>query len=181
MKKLDKILVLGARGMVGSAIVRNLQSRGFTNLLTPGKNELNLLNQQETLRYFGANKPQHVFLSAARVGGIVANDSFRADFIFENLQIQNNTFQAAFENKIDKLLFLGSSCIYPKACPQPIKEEYLLTAPLEETNEPYAIAKIAGLKLAENFRRQYGCRYYSVMPTNLYGMNRYCGAAQAAG
>ncbi len=171
MKKQDKILVLGARGMVGSAIVRNLQSKGFENILTPSRMELDLINQKQTLDYFESFKPQHVFLSAAKVGGIIANKTFRADFIFQNLQIQNNTLYAAFLNKVDKLLFLGSSCIYPKECPQPIKEEYLLTSRLEETNEPYAIAKIAGLKMAESFRKQYNCRYFSVMPTNLYGMN----------
>jgi GDP-L-fucose synthase len=171
MKKLDKILILGSRGLVGSAIVRELTARGYTNLLVPPRKELNLLNQQNTLDYFEANKPQHVFLAAAKVGGIHANNNYRADFIWENLTVQNNVFEASFKNKVDKLLFLGSSCIYPKNAPQPLKEEYLLTSPLEPTNEPYAIAKIAGLKMAESFRRQYGCNYYSVMPTNLYGIN----------
>jgi GDP-L-fucose synthase len=171
MKKQDKILILGANGMVGSSLVRNLKARGFEKLLTPSRRELDLTNQQQTLDYFMALKPQHVFLSAARVGGIVANNTYRAEFILENLQIQSNAFQASFKSKIEKFLFLGSSCIYPKACLQPIKEEYLLTSSLETTNEPYAIAKIAGLKTAENFRRQYGCRYYAVMPTNLYGTN----------
>jgi len=171
MKKSDKILILGSRGLVGYAIVRELKARGYTNLLTPVREELNLLNQQNTLDYFAAKKPQHVFQAAAKVGGIHANNNYRADFIFENLTVQNNVFEASFKNKIDKLLFLGSSCIYPKNAPQPLKEEYLLSAPLEPTNEPYAIAKIAGLKTAESFRRQYGCNYYSVMPTNLYGIN----------
>lgn len=171
MKKSDKILILGSRGLVGSAIVRELKARGYSNLLTPVREELNLLNQQNTLDYFATKKPQHVFQAAAKVGGIHANNNYRADFIFENLTVQNNVFEASFKNKIDKLLFLGSSCIYPKNAPQPLKEEYLLSAPLEPTNEPYAIAKIAGLKTAESFRRQYGCKYYSVMPTNLYGIN----------
>jgi GDP-L-fucose synthase len=171
MKKTDKILILGARGLVGSALVRELSKSGYEDLLMPVREELNLLNQQSVLDYFSLHKPQHVFLAAAKVGGIHANNTYRADFIFENLAIQNNVFEASFKNKVDKLLFLGSSCIYPKNCPQPMKEEYLLTAPLEPTNEPYAIAKIAGLKTAESFRRQYGCKYYSVMPTNLYGIN----------
>jgi GDP-L-fucose synthase len=171
MKKQSKVLVLGSRGLVGSAIKAELLNRGYTNLLTPIRDELDLLNQKQVLDYFSAHKPEYVFLAAAKVGGILANNTYRADFLFENLEIQNNVFGASFKNKVSKLLFLGSSCIYPKSCPQPMKEEYLLTSPLEETNEPYAIAKIAGLKLAENFRRQYGCNYISVMPTNLYGLN----------
>lgn len=171
MKKTDKILVLGCRGLVGSSIVGQLKNLGYTNLLTPIRAELNLLNQQSVLEYFAHNKPQHVFLAAAKVGGIHANNTYRADFIWENLTIQNNVFEAAFKNKVDRLLFLGSSCIYPKNAAQPIQEESLLTSPLEPTNEPYAIAKIAGLKMAESFRRQYGCNYFSVMPTNLYGEN----------
>lgn len=171
MIKSDKILVLGSRGLVGSAIQRELIKKGYANILSPNRQELNLLNQRSVLDYFSFHKPQHVFLAAAKVGGIHANNTYRADFIFENLAIQNNVFEASFKNKIDKLLFLGSSCIYPKNAPQPLKEEYLLTGPLEPTNEPYAIAKIAGLKTAESFRRQYGCKYYSVMPTNLYGIN----------
>lgn len=171
MKKSDKILVLGSRGLVGSAIVRELTKQGYTNLLTPIRAELDLLNQQSTLNYFATHKSQHVFLAAAKVGGIHANNTYRADFIWENLAIQNNVFEAAFKNKVDRLLFLGSSCIYPKNAPQPMKEDCLLTSPLEETNEPYAIAKIAGLKTVESFRRQYGCKWYSVMPTNLYGEN----------
>lgn len=169
MKKSDKILVLGSRGLVGSAIVRELTKLGYSNLLTPVRSELDLLKQQSVLDYFETNRPQHVFLAAAKVGGIHANNVYRADFIWENLAIQNNVFEAAFKNKVDRLLFLGSSCIYPKNAPQPMKEDCLLTSPLEPTNEPYAIAKIAGLKTAESFRRQYGCNWYSVMPTNLYG------------
>lgn len=171
MQKTDKILVLGARGLVGSAITRELTKLGYLNLLTPVRAELNLLNQQSVLDYFALHKPQHIFLAAAKVGGIYANNTYRADFIWENLAIQNNVFEASFKNKIDRLLFLGSSCIYPKNAPQPMKEDCLLTSTLEPTNEPYAIAKIAGLKTAESFRRQYGCNYYSVMPTNLYGEN----------
>lgn len=171
MNKTDKILILGSRGLVGSAIVRELKSFGYSNLLTPVRAELNLLNQQSVLDYFALHKPQHVFLAAAKVGGIHANNTYRADFIWENLAIQNNVFEASFKNKIDRLLFLGSSCIYPKNAPQPMKEDCLLTSTLEPTNEPYAIAKIAGLKTAESFRRQYGCHYYSVMPTNLFGEN----------
>jgi GDP-L-fucose synthase len=170
-----KILVLGAFGMVGSAIVRTLKSQMGAEILAPPKSELNLLNQENVLSYFKKNKPDDVYLAAAKVGGILANNTYRADFIFQNLQIQQNVFNAAFEMKTPKLLFLGSSCIYPKMSPQPMKEEYLLTSPLEATNEPYAIAKIAGLKTAESFRRQYGAEFglhwISVMPTNLYGVN----------
>lgn len=171
MNKSDKILVLGSRGMVGSAIVRELQKDGFSQILNPVRDELNLLRQTDVETYFEKNKPDYVFLAAAKVGGIVANNSYRADFIFENLQIQQNVFNAAFNVKTPHLLFLGSSCIYPKNAPQPLKEEYLLTSELEPTNEPYAIAKIAGLKTAESFRRQYGLHWVSVMPTNLYGIN----------
>ena len=171
MKKSHTILVLGSRGLVGSAILRELMMQGFKNILHPGREELNLLNQDATLKYFEVNKPDYVFMSAAKVGGILANNTLRADFIFENLQIQQNVFNAAFRGKTPNLLFLGSSCIYPKNAPQPIKEEYLLTSELEQTNEPYAIAKIAGLKTAESFRRQYGLNWISVMPTNLYGVN----------
>lgn len=167
---MDKILVLGAGGLVGSALKRELNSNGL-NALSPLRAELDLLDQKATLSYFEGHKPDVVYMAAAKVGGIQANNSYRADFIFENLQIQNNVFNAAFKTKVKKLLFLGSSCIYPKDSPQPIKEEYLLTAPLEQTNEPYAVAKIAGLKTAESFRRQYGCHFISVMPTNLYGVN----------
>lgn len=167
----DKILILGSRGLVGSAITRELKKLGYTNLLTPVRPELDLLKQANVLKYFETHKPQHVFLAAAKVGGIHANNIYRADFIFENLAIQNNVFEASFKNNVDRLLFLGSSCIYPKNAPQPISEDSLLTSPLEETNEPYAIAKIAGLKTAESFRRQYNKNWYSVMPTNLYGEN----------
>jgi GDP-L-fucose synthase len=171
MEKTDKLLVLGSRGLVGSAIVRELNRLSYSNLLTPSRAELDLLNQQSVLDYFNKNKPKHVIMAAAKVGGIHANNTYRADFIWENLAVQNNVFEAAFKSKIDRLLFLGSSCIYPKNAPQPMKEECLLTSPLEPTNEPYAIAKIAGLKTVESFRRQYGCKWYSVMPTNLYGEN----------
>ncbi|MDO9183601.1 MAG: GDP-L-fucose synthase [Bacteriovorax sp.] len=171
MKTTDKILVLGCRGLVGSAIVRELTKLGYSNLLTPVKTELNLLNQQSVLDYFALHKPKHLFLAAAKVGGIHANSTYPADFIWENLAIQNNVFEAAFKSNVDRLLFLGSSCIYPKNAPQPMKEDCLLTSVLEPTNEPYAIAKIAGLKTAESFRRQYGRHFYSVMPTNLYGIN----------
>lgn len=171
MNKSSKILILGGNGLVGSAIKEELLKSGYENILTPSRKELNLLNQSETISYFQKESPEYVFDAAAKVGGIYANNKYRADFIFENLSIQNNTFEGAFKANVSKLLFLGSSCIYPKNCPQPIKEEYLLSGKLEETNEPYAIAKIAGLKLAENFRRQYGKMYFSVMPTNLYGLN----------
>lgn len=171
MNQNSKILVLGGNGLVGSALVRRLRKDGYENVLAPRRSELNLLSQSSTLDYFEKMKPEYVFLAAAKVGGIFANNTYRADFIFENLQIQNHTFEASFKNKVKRLLFLGSSCIYPKNAPQPLKESCLLTSPLEETNEPYAIAKIAGLKTAESFRRQYGCEYYSVMPTNLYGEN----------
>ena len=171
MNKLDRILILGSRGMVGSAILRELQKEGFHNLLSPVREELNLLRQAEVEKYFETHRPDFVFLAAAKVGGIVANNTYRADFIFENLQIQQNIFNAAFKVRTPNLLFLGSSCIYPRDAPQPIKEEYLLTSSLEPTNEPYAIAKIAGLKTVESFRRQYGLHWISVMPTNLYGEN----------
>jgi len=171
MNKQESILVLGARGLVGSAIVRELGRQGYGNLLTPPRAELDLLNQKATLDYFLSHKPAYIFMAAAKVGGIHANDTYRADFIFENLTIQNNVFGAAHAIPPKRLLFLGSSCIYPKNSPQPIKEEYLLTSELEPTNEPYAIAKIAGLKTAESFRRQYGHEFISIMPTNLYGPN----------
>ena len=171
MNKGQKILVLGGRGLVGSAIIRQLKSEGFTDILSPTSKELNLLEQADVRNYFKEHLPEIVVLAAAKVGGILANNTYRADFIFENLGIQQNVFEACFKNKVEKLLFLGSSCIYPKECPQPMKEEYLLTDYLEPTNEPYAIAKIAGLKMAESFNRQYGTKYYSVMPTNLYGIN----------
>jgi len=167
----SKVLVLGSRGLVGSAITKALKAQGYQNILTPVRSELDLLSQNAVLDYFKENQPEYVFLAAAKVGGIHANDTYPADFIFENLQIQNNVFGAAFKHPVKKLLFLGSSCIYPKECPQPIKEEYLLTGELEKTNEAYAIAKIAGLKMAEYFKKQYDCPFFSIMPTNLYGPN----------
>jgi GDP-L-fucose synthase len=166
-----KIYVAGHRGMVGSAIVRKLTSLGFTNLLTRTSAELDLRNQQQVADFFEVEKPDYVFLAAAKVGGIVANNTYRADFLYENLAIQNNVIHAAFLNKVKKLMFLGSSCIYPKLAPQPLKESYLLSGYLEPTNEPYAIAKIAGIKMCEAYRAQYGCNFISVMPTNLYGTN----------
>ena len=169
MNKDSSILILGSRGMVGSAILRELKSDNYKELLHPVREELDLLNQQTVESYFEKNRPDYVFLAAAKVGGILANNTYRADFIFENLQIQQNVFSAAFKVKTPNLLFLGSSCIYPKNSPQPIKEEYLLSSELEPTNEPYAIAKIAGLKTAESFRKQYSLNWISVMPTNLYG------------
>lgn len=171
MNKDAKILVLGGRGLVGSAIIRQLKSQEFTNILSPTSKELNLLEQSVVRKYFLENKPEVVILAAAKVGGILANNTYRADFIFENLGIQQNVFEACFKNNVKKLLFLGSSCIYPKNAPQPMSEDCLLTSPLEETNEPYAIAKIAGLKMAESFNRQYGTKYCAVMPTNLYGIH----------
>lgn len=169
MKKTDSILVLGSRGLVGSAIKRELFKQGYKNTMSPLREELDLFNQLAVLEYFKAHRPMHVFLAAAKVGGIHANNTFRADFIHQNLVIQCNVIDAAFKTNVEKLLFLGSSCIYPKNAPQPLKEEYLLTSPLEPTNEPYAIAKIAGLKTIESFNRQYGKKWSSVMPTNLYG------------
>lgn len=167
----DKIYVAGHRGMVGSAIVRKLGEQGFENIVVRTSGELDLRNQQAVEDIFVQEKPAYVFLAAARVGGIMANNSFRADFLYDNLMIQNNVMHAAYKNNVTKLMFLGSSCIYPKLAPQPLKEEYLLTGLLEHTNEPYAIAKIAGIKLCDAFRAQYGCNFISVMPTNLYGPN----------
>ena len=167
----DKIYGAGHRGMVGSAIVRKLEEQGFENTVVRTSGELDLRNQQAVEDFFAQEKPAYVFLAAARVGGIMANNSFRADFLYDNLMIQNNVMHAAYKNKVTKLMFLGSSCIYPKLAPQPLKEEYLLTGLLEHTNEPYAIAKIAGIKLCDAFRNQYGCNFISVMPTNLYGPN----------
>lgn len=171
MKKSAKIYIAGHRGMVGSAIYRKLEKEGYTNLLSRTSEELDLRNQQAVLDFFAAEKPEYVFLAAAKVGGIVANNTYRADFLFENLAIQNNVIHSAYLNQVKKLMFLGSSCIYPKMAPQPLKEEYLLTGTLEETNEPYAIAKIAGIKMCDAYRDQYGCNFVSVMPTNLYGYN----------
>ncbi len=171
MKKDSKIYIAGHRGMVGSAIVRNLQQKGFSNIIYKTSNELDLRNQQAVNDFFEKEKPQFVFLAAAKVGGIVANNTFRANFIYENLMIEANIIHAAFVNKTEKLLFLGSSCIYPKLAPQPLKEEYLLSGYLEETNQPYALAKIAGIELCNSYRRQYNCNFISAMPTNLYGPN----------
>jgi GDP-L-fucose synthase len=167
----SKIYVAGHRGMVGSAIYRKLQKEGFTNLITKTSDELDLRNQQEVTDFFSTEKPEYVFLAAAKVGGIIANNTYRADFLYENLAIQNNVIHESYRNDVKKLMFLGSSCIYPKLAPQPLKEEYLLTGLLEETNEPYAIAKIAGIKMCDAYRAQYGCNFISVMPTNLYGYN----------
>jgi len=167
----EKIFIAGHRGMVGSAIVRNLQKRGFNNLILKTSSELDLRNQMAVESFFAEYQPHYVFLSAAKVGGIVANNTYRGEFIYENLMIQNNVIHYAYKYGVKKLLFLGSSCIYPKMCPQPIKEEYLLSGYLEATNEPYAIAKIAGLKMCESYRKQYGVEMISAMPTNLYGPN----------
>jgi len=167
----SKIYIAGHRGMVGSAIMKNLQDKGFTNIITRTSTELNLINQQDVTDFFESEKPEYVFLAAAKVGGIVANNTYRADFIYENMMIQSNVIHQAYKNNVKKLLFLGSSCIYPKLAPQPLKEEYILTGLLEETNEPYAIAKIAGIKMCDAYRAQYGCNFISVMPTNLYGNN----------
>lgn len=166
-----KIYVAGHMGMVGSAICRKLKSEGYNNLITRSFSDLNLTVQEEVNKFFADEKPEYVFLAAAKVGGIVANNTYRAQFIYENLMIQNNIIHAAYVNGVKKLLFLGSSCIYPRMAPQPIKEEYLLTGELEQTNEPYAIAKIAGIKMCEAYHAQYGCNFISVMPTNLYGKN----------
>ncbi len=171
MTSSDKIYVAGHRGMVGSAIVRRLRQSGFDNLVLRTSAELDLRNQQAVNDFFASEKPAYVFMAAARVGGIMANNTYRADFIYDNLMIQGNIIHASYVNKVQKLMFLGSSCIYPKLAPQPMKEEYLLTGLLEETNEPYAIAKITGIKMCDAYRAQYGCNFISVMPTNLYGPN----------
>lgn len=165
----DRIYIAGHQGLVGSALVRNLRAKGFTQILTQDRSKLNLLNQAAVNRFFEESKIDYVFVAAAKVGGILANSSYPADFIYENLTIATNIIHAAYENKVKKLLYLGSSCIYPKDCPQPIREEHLLCGPLEPTNEAYAIAKIAGLKLCEFYRSQYGQNFISAMPTNLYG------------
>lgn len=157
--------------MVGSAILRQLEANGHTNIITRTSSELDLRNQQAVFEFFNSEKPDYVFLAAAKVGGIHANNTFRAEFLYDNLMIEANIIHAAHQNGVKKLMFLGSSCIYPKMAPQPLKEEYLLTGPLEQTNEPYAIAKIAGIKLCESYRDQYGSNFISVMPTNLYGYN----------
>ncbi len=170
MQITDRIYIAGHRGMVGGAIKRTLEQRGFTSLITRTSRELDLRNQEAVNEFFEATKPQYVFLAAAKVGGIYANNTYRADFLYDNLLMEANVIHAAYTHKVKKLLFLGSSCIYPKLAPQPLKEEYLLSGPLEPTNEPYAIAKIAGIKLCEAYRDQYNCNFISVMPTNLYGI-----------
>lgn len=171
MEKQAKIYVAGHRGMVGSAIYRKLKELGYTNIVTRTSKELDLRNQEAVKEFFEKEKPAYVFLAAAKVGGIMANNTYRADFIYENLAIQNNVIHFSHENDVEKLMFLGSSCIYPKLAPQPLNEDSLLTGTLEYTNEPYAIAKIAGIKMVESYRLQYGDKYVSVMPTNLYGIN----------
>lgn len=171
MEKNSKVYVAGHNGLVGSGIVRELELQGYTNILTRTHQELDLLDTQKVKEFFKQEKPDYIFLAAAKVGGILANNNFPADFIFENLQVQNNVIHNAYLNKVKKLLFLGSSCIYPKHCPQPIKEKYILTKELEPTNEPYAIAKIAGIKMCQSYNRQHGTCFISVMPTNLYGIN----------
>ena len=171
MNKNNKIYVAGHRGLVGSAIVKNLVSKGYTNIITRTHSELDLTNQKAVEEFFTQEKPEYVILAAAKVGGIVANNTYRADFIYENLQIQNNVIHQSYVHKVKKLLFLGSTCIYPKEAPQPMSEDSLLTSPLEYTNEPYAIAKIAGIKMCESYNIQYGTNFISVMPTNIYGPN----------
>jgi len=171
MNKDSKIYIAGHKGLVGSALVRNLQAQGYNNLVYRTIEELDLTNQQAVADFFALEQPEYVILAAAKVGGIMANNTYPAQFIYENLQIQNNVIHQAYKNGVKKLLFLGSSCIYPKNCPQPIKEEYLLTGKLEETNEPYAIAKIAGIKMCQSYNRQYNTNFIAVMPTNLYGEN----------
>ncbi len=171
MNKDSKIFVAGHKGMVGSAIVRKLKELGYTKIVTKSRKELDLTNQFQVNQFFHFERPEYVFLAAAKVGGIKANDDFRADFIYENIMIQSNIIKASHDNKVKKLLFLGSTCIYPKLCQQPIKEEYLLTGLLEPTNDAYAIAKISGIKMCQDFYKQYGDNFISVMPTNLYGPN----------
>jgi len=171
MEKNSKIYIPGHTGLVGSALVRKFTAEGYNNLVFTPYPEYDLRNQQQTNNFFKREKPEYVIIAAAKVGGILANNTYRAEFIYDNIMIETNIIHAAYLNKVKKLIFLGSSCIYPKNCPQPMKEEYLLTGPLEPTNEPYAIAKIAGIKMCENYYRQYGCNFYSVMPTNLYGPN----------
>jgi GDP-L-fucose synthase len=171
MEKDSKIYIAGHRGMVGSAIHRKLVKEGYSNFITRTSDTLDLRDQQQVAAFFELEKPDYVFLAAAKVGGIIANNTYRAEFLYDNLQIQNNVIHNSYLNGVKKLMFLGSSCIYPKMAPQPLKEEYLLTGLLESTNEPYAIAKIAGIKMCDAYRAQYGCNYISVMPTNLYGYN----------
>jgi GDP-L-fucose synthase len=170
-QKYEKIFVAGHCGMVGSAIMRRLINSGYTNVITRTREQLDLCNQAATFDFMQSVKPDYVFLAAAKVGGILANDVYRAEFIYENISIQNNVIHGAYKAGVENLCFLGSSCIYPRDCPQPIKEEYLLTGPLERTNDSYAIAKIAGIKLCESYNQQYGTKFVSVMPTNLYGPN----------
>jgi len=171
MEKHSKIYVAGHRGMVGSALIRQLEKKGYANIITRTSKELDLRDQSAVKDFFEKERPDYVLLAAAKVGGIVANNTYKADFIYENLMIQSNAIHQAYKTGVKKLLFLGSSCIYPKLAPQPLKEEYLLTGLLEPTNEPYAIAKIAGIKMCDAYRDQYGCNFISVMPTNLYGPN----------
>lgn len=171
MNTTSKVFVTGHRGMVGSALVRRLQSKGYDNIVTRSRDQLDLMDQAAVAAFMKAEKPDYIFIAAAKVGGIQANNLYRADFLYQNLMIEANLIHAAHLADVQRLMFLGSSCIYPRDCPQPIKEEYLLTGALEQTNEPYAIAKIAGIKLAESYNRQYGREYVSVMPTNLYGPN----------
>lgn len=171
MEKSSKIYVAGHRGLVGSAMIKMLRERGYSNFVLREMKDLNLRDQSAVNRFFSEEKPEYVFLAAAMVGGIHANNTYPADFIYDNLLIECNVIHASYLNKVSKLLFLGSSCIYPRECPQPMKEEYLLTGPLEPTNEPYAVAKIAGIKMCQAYNRQYGTRFISVMPTNLYGPN----------
>jgi GDP-L-fucose synthase len=169
MEKQSKIYIAGHKGMVGSAMHRKLISEGFNNIVVRTSAELDLTNQHTVAQFFEQEKPEYVFLAAAKVGGIIANNTYRADFIYQNLMIESNIIHQSYVHKVKKLMFFGSSCIYPKLAPQPLKEDYLLTGALEYTNEPYAIAKIAGIKLCESYREQYGCNFISVMPTNLYG------------
>ena len=169
MQKNEKIFIAGHRGLVGSAMVRTLEQEGFTNLLQCGRDQLDLTQQQQVNAFFAKERPDYVFLAAAKVGGIQANNTYRGDFLYQNLAIQTHVIEAARQQSVKRLLFLGSSCIYPRHCPQPMREEYLLQGALEQTNEPYAIAKIAGIKLCENYNHQYGTQFASVMPTNLYG------------
>lgn len=171
MQPTDKIYVAGHRGMVGSAILRKLQKEGFKNLITRTSSELDLKDQVKVRSFFETERPDYIFLAAAKVGGIMANNTYRAEFLYDNLMIQSNVIDSAYRTGATKLMFLGSSCIYPKMAPQPLKEEYLLTGPLEPTNEPYAIAKITGIEMCDAYRAQYGCNFISVMPTNLYGPN----------
>lgn len=171
MLKSAKIYVAGSNGMVGSAIIRVLKASGYLNIIAKSSNELDLKNQQAVCDFFNYEQPEYVFLAAAKVGGIHANNTYPAAFIYDNIMIQSNVIHASYESKVKKLLFLGSSCIYPKMAPQPLKEEYLLSVSLEPTNEAYAIAKIAGLKMCQFYKQQYGCNFISAMPTNLFGIN----------